>query len=238
MAQFSFVRHSDSNSSNFIQLQVPNSLTPKLINLDDVYFITMKPFSFHADQHYQIQMVFSDKEKLTDHIIQETDDGQFIQSIELYIMLNKIDVEQIGFGSNFGFAHPSVVCIQDSKNIQILNLDKAEGFNIHQASSANIGIDSDSSFFDITFQHGKENSADNLLGHSIVFHKPENVTVKVSAVFNFLYQYGIEVDIKQLVQAIKKLNENHNVVISTSLSNVVWFIEEHGLDSGYVAIHQ
>lgn len=236
MAQFSFVRHSDRNSSNFIQLQVPNSLTPKLINLDDVYFITMKPFSFHADQHYQIQMVFSDKEKLTDHIIQETADGRFIQSIELYVMLNKTDIEQIS--SNFGFAHPSVVCIQDGKNIQILNLDKAESFNIHQASSANVSIDSDSSFFDITFQHGKENSAVKLLENSIIFHQSKDVKVKVSAVFNFLYQYGIETDIKQLIQSIKKLEQNPNVVISKSLSNVIWFLEEHELDSGYITIHQ
>lgn len=226
MIQFSFVE-------NIVLLQLPNSLIPKLINLDDVYFITMKPFSFQADQHYQIHMIFTDKEKITDNIIQETADGGFIQSIELYVMLNKTDVEYISY--NFGniFAHPSVVCIQDGKNIQILNLDKVESFNIHQASSANVGIDSDSSFFDITFN--KQNQKN---GNSIIFHQSKDVKVKVSAVFNFLYQYGIETDIKQLIQSIKKLEQNPNVVISKSLSNVIWFLEEHELDSGYITIHQ
>ena len=231
MIQFSFVE-------NIVLLQLPNSLTPKLINLDDVYFITMKPFSFQADQHYQIHMVFTDKEKITDNIIQETADSGFIQSIELYVMLNKTDVEYISYNFGYSFTHPSIVCIQDGKNIQILNLDKAESFNIHQASSVNVGIDSDSSFFDITFQHRKENSAVKLLDNSIIFHQSKDVKVKVSAVFNFLYQYGIETDIKQLIQSIKKLEQNPNVVISKSLSNVIWFLEEHELDSGYITIHQ
>lgn len=60
-------------------------------------------------------------------------------------MLDKIDIEQLNH------AHPSIVCIQDGKNIQVLNLDKADGFNIHQSSNTNVAIDSDSSFFDITF---------------------------------------------------------------------------------------
>lgn len=113
----------------------------------------MKPFSSQADHHYQIHMVFSHKEKLTNNIIQETTDGRFTQFIELYVMLDKIDAEQIGTG--FCFTHPSVVCIQDGKNIQMLNLDKAEGFNIHQSSSVNVGIDSDSSFLTLHFNQLK-----------------------------------------------------------------------------------
>lgn len=174
-------------------------------------------------------MVFCHKEKLTDHIIQETADGRFIQSIELYVMLDKIDIEQFGYG----YVHPSIVCIQDGKNIQVLNLDKADGFNIHQSSNANVAIDSDSSFFDITFN--KQNQKN---GNSIVFHKSEDVKVKVSVVFNFLYQYAIETNIKQLIHAINKLKQNPDITISTQLSNIVWFIEEHGLDDGYVTIHQ
>lgn len=76
MTQFSFVNNT----------AIPSSTTQKLINLDDVYFITIKPFSSQADHHYQIHMVFCNKEKLTDNIIQETADGHFIQSIELYVM--------------------------------------------------------------------------------------------------------------------------------------------------------
>ena len=76
MTQFSFANNT---------VAIPSSTTQKLINLDDVYFITIKPFSSQADHHYQIQMVFSDKEKLTDNIIQETTDGRFIQSIENYM---------------------------------------------------------------------------------------------------------------------------------------------------------
>lgn len=216
MTQFSFANNT---------VAIPSSTTQKLINLDDVYFITIKPFSSQADHHYQIQMVFSDKEKLTDNIIQETTDGRFIQSIELYVMLDKIDITQI--------AHPSIVCIEDGKNIQVLNLDKAEGFNIHQSSNTNVAIDSDSSFFDITFN--KQNQKNS---NSIVFHKSEDVKVKVSVVFNFLYQYAIETNIKQLLQSIKALDENPDVVISTTLSNVIWFLEEHGLEDGYITIYQ
>ena len=224
MIQFSFVE-------NIVLLQLPNSLTPKLINLDDVYFITMKPFSFQADQHYQIHMVFTDKEKITDNIIQETADGRFIQSIELYVMLNKTDVEYISY--NFGniFAHPSVVCIQDGKNIQILNLDKADGFDIHQSSTTNVAIDSDFSFFDVQFHPNKD-------AESIIFHKSEDVLVKISVVFNFLYQYAIETDIPQLIEEIKKLDKNHDLTISSRLSGVRWFLEEHGLDAGFITIHQ
>lgn len=212
MIQFSFANNA---------VAIPSLATQKLINLDDVYFITMKPFSSQADHHYQIHMVFCHKEKLTDHIIQETTDGRFIQSIELYVMLDKIDITQI--------SHPSIVCIEDGKNIQVLNLDKAEGFNIHQSSSINIGIDSDNSFFDIRFQPIKK---------SIILHKIEDVQVEVSIVFNYLYQYGIETNIKQLIQATKELDKNPDVVISTTLSNVVCCLEEHGLDDGYVTIHQ
>lgn len=220
MTQFSFVNNT---------VAIPSSTTHKLINLDDVYFITIKLFSSQANYHYQIQMVFSDKEKLTDHIIQETVDGRFIQSVQLYVMLDKIDIEQLGYG----YAPSSIVCIQDGKNIQVLNLDKAEGFNIHQSSSSNVAIDSDSSFFDITFS--KQNQTN---GNSIVCHKSEDVKVKVSVVFNYLYQYGIETDIKQLIKAIKELDKNPDIVISTQLSNIVCFLEEHGLDDGYITIHQ
>lgn len=221
MTQFSFVNNT---------VAIPSSTIHKLINLDDVYFITIKPFSSHADHHYQIQMVFSDKEKLTDNIIQENTDGRFIQSIELYVMLDKIDITQI--------VHPSIVCIEDGKNIQVLNLDKAEGFNIHQSSNTNVAIDSDSSFFDITFQPVKKTQENGLIVHPIILHKSEDVKVKVSVMFNFLYQYAIETNIKQLLQSIKALNENPDIVISTQLSNIVWFLEEHGLDCGYVTIHQ
>lgn len=216
MTQFSFVNNT---------VAIPSLATHKLINLDDVYFITIKPFSSQADHHYQIHIVFSDKDKLTDNIIQETTDGRFIQSIELYVMLDKIDITQI--------AHPSIVCIEDGKNIQVLNLDKADGFNIHQSSNANVAIDSDSSFFDITFN--KQNPKN---GNSIVFHKSEDVKVKVSVVFNFLYQYAIETNIKQLIHAINKLKQNPDITISTQLSDVAWFIEEHGLEDGYITIHQ
>lgn len=216
MTQFSFVNNT---------VAIPSLATHKLINLDDVYFITIKPFSSQADHHYQIHIVFSDKDKLTDNIIQETTDGRFIQSIGLYVMLDKIDITQI--------AHPSIVCIEDSKNIQVLNLDKADGFNIHQSSNANVAIDSDSSFFDITFN--KQNQKN---GNSIVFHKSEDVKVKVSVVFNFLYQYAIETNIKQLIHAINKLKQNPDITISTQLSDVAWFIEEHGLEDGYITIHQ
>lgn len=216
MTQFSFVNNT---------VAIPSLATHKLINLDDVYFITIKPFSSQADHHYQIHIVFSDKDKLTDNIIQETTDGRFIQSIELYVMLDKIDITQI--------AHPSIVCIEDGKNIQVLNLDKADGFNIHQSSNANVAIDSDSSFFDITFN--KQNQKN---GNSIVFHKSEDVKVKVSVVFNFLYQYAIETNIKQLIHAINKLKQNPDITISTQLSDVAWFIEEHGLEDGYITIHQ
>lgn len=220
MTQFSFANNT---------IAIPSSTTQKLINLDDVYFITIKPFSSQADHHYQIHMVFCHKEKLTDHIIQETADGRFIQSIELYVMLDKINIEQIGYG----YAPSSIVCIQDGKNIQVLNLDKADGFNIHQSSNTNVAIDSDSSFFDITFN--KQNQKN---GNSIVFHKSEDVKVKVSVVFNFLYQYAIETNIKQLIQSIKVLDENPDIVISTQLSNLVWFLEEHGLENGYITIYQ
>lgn len=218
MTQFSFVNNT---------VAIPSLATQKLINLDDVYFITIKPFSSQADHHYQIHMVFCHKEKLTDNIIQETADGHFIQSIELYVMLDKIDIEQLNH------AHPSIVCIQDGKNIQVLNLDKADGFNIHQSSNTNVAIDSDSSFFDITFN--KQNQKN---GNSIVFHKSEDVKVKVSAVFNFLYQYAIETNIKQLIHAINKLKQNPDITISTQLSDVIWFLEEHGLDDGYITIYQ
>lgn len=221
MTQFSFVNNT---------VAIPSLATHKLINLDDVYFITIKPFSSQADHHYQIHMVFCHKEKLTDNIIQETADGHFIQSIELYVMLDKIDIEQLNH------AHPSIVCIQDGKNIQVLNLDQADGFNIHQSSNTNVAIDSDSSFFDITFN--KQNKKNSKIDNSIVFHKSEDVKVKVSAVFNFLYQYAIETNIKQLIHAINILKQNPDITISTQLSDVVWFIEEHGLDCGYITIHQ
>ena len=221
MTQFSFVNNT---------VAIPSLATHKLINLDDVYFITIKPFSSQADHHYQIHMVFCHKEKLTDNIIQETADGHFIQSIELYVMLDKIDIEQLNH------AHPRIVCIQDGKNIQVLNLDQADGFNIHQSSNTNVAIDSDSSFFDITFN--KQNKKNSKIDNSIVFHKSEDVKVKVSAVFNFLYQYAIETNIKQLIHAINILKQNPDITISTQLSDVVWFIEEHGLDCGYITIHQ
>ena len=224
MIQFSFVE-------NIVLLQLPNSLTPKLINLDDVYFITIKPFSFQADQHYQIQMVFTDKEKITDNIIQETADGGFIQSIELYVMLNKTDVEYISYNFGYSFAHPSIVCIQDGKNIQILNLDKAESFNIHQSSTTNVAIDSDFSFFDAQFHPSKDAKT-----HSIIFHKSEDVLVKVSVVFNFLYQYAIETNIPLLIDEINKLDKNHDVTISSRLSGIRWFLEEHELDAGFITI--
>lgn len=223
MTQFSFVNNT---------VAIPSLATQKLINLDDVYFITIKPFSSQADHHYQIHMVFCHKEKLTDNIIQETADGRFIQSIELYVMLDKINIEQLGYG----YAPSSIVCIQDGKNIQVLNLDKADGFNIHQSSNTNVAIDSDSSFFDITFN--KQNKKNSKIDNSIVFHKSEDVKVKVSVVFNFLYQYAIETNIKQLIHAINKLKQNPDITISTQLSDVAWFIEEHGLDDGYVTIHQ
>lgn len=227
MDQFSFI--GSNHEGVAIQLKVPNSLTPKLINLDDVYFITMKPFSSQADHHYHIHMVFSDKEKITDNIIQETADGQFVQSIELYVMLNKVDVENI---SN-GIAHPSIVCLQDGKNIQILNLDKADGFDIHQSLTAKVAIDSDFSFFDVQFHPNKDAKTD-----SIIFHKSEDVLVKVSVVFNFFYQYAIETNIPLLIDAINQLDKNHDVTISSRLSGVRWFLEEHKLDAGFITIRQ
>lgn len=233
MDQFSFI--GSNHESVAIQLKVPNSLTPKLINLDDVYFITMKPFSSQADHHYHIHMVFSDKEKITDNIIQETADDRFVQSIELYVMLNKVDVENISniIGICFGVAHPSIVFIQDGKNIQILNLDKADGFDIHQSSTTNVAIDSDFSFFDVQFHPNKDAETD-----SIIFNKSEDVLVKISVVFNFFYQYAIETDILQLIEAINQLDKNPDTTISSRLSDVRWFLEEHELDAGFITIHQ
>ena len=49
MTQFSFANNT---------VAIPSSTIQKLINLDDVYFITIKPFSSQADHHYQIHMVF------------------------------------------------------------------------------------------------------------------------------------------------------------------------------------
>lgn len=148
-------------------------------------------------------------------------------------MLNTTDVEYIIY--NFGncFAHPSVVCIQDGKNIQILNLDKADGFDIHQSSTTNVAIDSDFSFFDVQFHPSKDTGT-----HSIIFHKSEDVLIKVSVVFNFLYQYAIETDIPQLIEEINKLDNNHDLTISSRLSGIRWFLEEHELDAGFITIYQ
>ena len=223
MDQFSFIVN--NHESVAIQLKVPNSLTPKLINLGDVYFITMKPFSSQADHHYHIHIVFSDKEK---NIIQETTDGRFVQFIELYVMLNKVDVENIS--NSIGVAHPSIVCIQDGKNIQILNLDKVDGFDIHQSSTANVAIDSDSSFFDVQFHPNKDAKTD-----SIISHKSEDVLVKVSIVFHFLYQYAIETNIPLLIKAINQLNKD--LIISSRLSGVQKFLKEHKLDGGFITIN-
>ena len=202
-------------------LTLTNSQQASIIDLQDVYFIQVEPLK-NATSHYRVQMTFEHKDKLSNNIIKEKYDGKFIQYIEIYTMIDKIDTTKID--------HPSFILIDKSatdkcsNHFQLLNLDHTNGFEIRHAQNENYEIEE--TFYEVSYyKRGYFDCKGELVSE-----------IQVSIVFNYLYEYYIEVNIQKLVNYVKNKRENPNNVISFNVNETMKFLKDKQLDTGFMSV--
>ena len=206
-------------------LTLTNSQQASIIDLKDIYFIQVEPLK-NATSHYRVQMAFEHKDKLSNKIIKEKHNGKFIQYIELhsYIMLDKIDTTKID--------HPSFILIDksvtdkssNSNHFQLLNLDYTNGFEIRHAQNENYGIEE--TFYEVSYyKRGYFDCKGELVS-----------AIQVSIVFNYLYEYYIEVNIPKLVNYVKNKRENPNNIISFNVNETMEFLKDKELETGFMNV--
>lgn len=212
MNQLSFV-------DDKLVLALMDKLEASVIDLKDVYFVQIEPLKT-ATSHYHLKLVFQHKEKLSKNIIKEKHDGKFVQCVELHTMFDKIDTTKIN--------HPSFILIDKSvagnNHFQLLNLDCTDGFEIRHAQKEHHGIEE--TFYQVVYY--KRGYFDG--------EGEQNAEIQVSIVFNYLYEYYIEVDIVKMVNYVKNKRENPNNIISFNVNETIEFLKDKQLDTGFMNV--
>lgn len=212
MNQLSFV-------DDKLVLALMDKLEASVIDLKDVYFVLVEPLKT-ATSHYHLKLVFQHKDKLSNNIIKEKHDGKFVQCIELHTMFDKIDTTKIN--------HPSFILIDKgvagNNHFQLLNLDCTDGFEIRHAQKEHHGIEE--TFYQVVYYKR---------GYFDV-ESEQTAEIQVSIVFNYLYEYYIEVNIPKLVNYVKNKRENPNNIISFNVNETIKFLKDKKLDTGYMNV--
>ena len=208
-----------SFAENKLVLSLVGQLVPSVIDLKDVYFMLIEPLE-PAISHYHVQLVFQHKDKLFNNILKEKHDGKFVQCIELHTMFDKIDTTKIN--------HPSFILIDKgvagNNHFQLLNLDCTDGFEIRHAQKEYDG--NEETFYEVSYYKR---------GYFDV-ESEQIAEIQVSIVFNYLYEYYIEVNIPKLVNYVKNKRENPNNIISFNVNETMKFLKDKQLDIGYMNV--
>lgn len=208
---------------NKLVLTLTDSKQASIIDLKNVYFIQVEPLK-NVTSHYHVQMVFEHKDKLSNKIIKEKHDGKFIQYIDLYTMFDNIDTTKID--------HPSFILIDksvddtsnNSNHFQLLNLDCTNGFEIRHSKKEHYGIEE--TFYEVSYY---KRGYFDVNGDQVS-------EIQVSIVFNYLYEYYIEVNIPKLVNYVKNKRENPNNVISFNVNETMEFLKDKQLEDGFMNV--
>ena len=213
MNQLSFV-------DDKLVLALMDKLEASVIDLKDVYFVQIEPLKT-ATSHYHLKLVFQHKDKLSNNIMREQHDGKFVQCIELHTMFDKIDTTKIN--------HPSFILIDKgvagNNHFQLLNLDYTDGFEIRHAQKEYDGREE--TFYEISYYKQR--------GYFDVEWE-QTAEIQVSIVFNYLYEYYIEVNIPKFVNYVKNKLENPNNIISFYIEDIMEFVKDKQLDNGYMNV--
>ena len=208
---------------NKLVLTLTDSKQASIIDLKDVYFIQVEPLK-NATSHYRVQMVLEHKDKLSNKIIKEKYDGGFIQYVEIYTMIDKIDTTKIDH-SSFILIDKSVDDTSNNSNhFQLLNLDCTNGFEIRHAQKEHYGIEE--TFYEVSYYKRGYFDVDS----------DQVSEIEVSIVFNYLYEHYIEVNIPKLVNYVKNKRENPNNVISFNVNETMKFLKDKQLDTGFMSV--
>ena len=215
-------------SQNKLTLSINNQMFVIDIGFDEIYALTIKPLK-HIPNYYHVKLLFEHENRPSkEKIIKEKSNGKFVQCIDIYTMLKKIDTSSVTNLPNFLF-------IDNSKNnnndFQLLNLDYASGFDIvSQSDSQNeCNQTTQQHFFHVSYQAKQGDLVITYRNSCISYAAKEYPKVPVSIVFNYLIDgFSIAVNIVQMMNAIKQTEHSSN------LTNTIQFITEHKLDVGYI----
>lgn len=203
---------------NKMILSLYGQLESSVIDLSDVYFVLIEPLK-NTPTHYHVKLVFEHQEKFANQIIKEQYNGKFVQCIELYTILDKIDTTKIN--------HPSFILIDksvtDNNHFQLFNLDRTDSFEIRHAQKEYDLIEE--TFYEVSYY--KSGYVD--------FKGEQTSEIQVSIVFNYLYGHYIEVNIPKLVNYVKNKHENSNI-ISFNVNETIKFLKDKQLDTGYMNV--
>lgn len=204
------------------------------IGFDEIYALTVKPLK-HMPNHYHVKLLFEHKNRPSkDKIIKEKPNGKFVQCIDIYTMLDKIDTSLIANLNN-----PSLLFIdkrssyakRNNNDFQLLNLDYASGFDILSQYTNECNKTITQHFFHVSY---KKTDIVITYRNTFVNITEKDPKIPVSIVFNYLIdRWSIEVNIMQMMNAIAKQKQTKH---SSKLINAIQFIAEHKLDRGTLDI--
>lgn len=211
------------------------------IGFDEIYALTIKPLK-HIPDHYHVKLIFEHENRPSkDKIIKEKPNGKFVQCIDIYTILKKIDTSSIA-----NLNYPSLLFIDkrnsklNNNHFQLLNLDYASGFDIlSQSDSQNeSNQNTQKHFFHVSYAKNDLNityrNSCICTNYTHIYDTKENLKVPVYIVFNYLMDYWpIEVNIVQMMNAIKQAGQLEH---SANIINTMQFIAEHKLDGGTIDI--
>ena len=217
---------------NKLTLSINNPQFVIDINSDEIYALTIEPLK-HIPDHYHVKLLFEhNDEPSKEKIIKEKPNGKFVQCIDIYTMLDKIDTSLITKWSNY----PSLLFIDkrsceassyakhNPNHFQLLNLDYASGFDILSQYTNECNKTVTQHFFHVSY---KKTDIVITYRNTFVNITEKDPKIPVSIVFNYLIdRWSIEVNIMQMMNAIAKQTKHSSKIINT-----IQFITENKLDS-------
>ena len=217
-------------SQNKLTLSINNQMFVIDIGFDEIYALTIKPLK-HIPNHYHVKLLFEHENRPSkEKIIKEKSNGKFVQCVDIYTMLKKIDTSLVTNLPNFLFIDNSK---HNNNDFQLLNLDYVSGFDILSQSDYQNEYNQTTQqhFFHVSYQTKQGNLVITYRNSCTSFADKEHLKVPGSIVFNYLIDcYSIEVNIVEMMNAIKQTKH------SSKLTNTIQFITEHKLDVGYIQV--
>lgn len=215
-----------------LTLSINNQQSVIDIGFDEIYALTVKPLK-HIPNHYHVKLLFEHDDKPSkDKIIQEKPNGKFVQCIDIYTMLKKIDTALLA-----NLNHSSLLFIdkrsskRNNNDFQLLNLDYSSGFDILSQYTNECNKTVTQHFFHVSY---KKTNIVITYRNNFVNITEKDPKIPVSIVFNYLIdRWSIEVNIMQMMNAIAKQKQTKH---SSKIINTMQFIAEQKLDGGTLDI--
>ena len=217
---------------NKLTLSINNQQFVRDINSDEIYALTIEPLK-HIPDHYHVKLLFEHNNKPSkEKIIKEKPNGKFVQCIDIYTMLDKIDTSSITKWSNY----PSFLFIDkrssyakhNENHFQLLNLDYASGFDILSQYTNEHNKNVTQHFFHVSY---KKTDIVITYRNTFVNITEKDPKIPVSIVFNYLVDYySIEVNIAQMINAVT-IAKQKQIKHSSKIINTIKFITENKLDN-------